>query len=548
MNDDALVRDVWKTFAHRDVVGVRLVRTVGARAWERPRFGLFHKFFERCGVPDPWDPDAPDVEIGLGDVGVAAPRRAVAPHAAPPGQQPAAPKGPNLPNAPRSPTPGIPTAPPRAAAEGGRPAPRIGETRKDDTALLKKKSAEEEKKKANPARANAFKVNQPLAKLPTRPDLAGDAASPGGTPSSPRPGPGAPSGASAAPPPRPAASRPAAPSLPTRPGVGSGSGSAAQPGSSPPSPSGGTPSRPTEPARPAPRPAMNPGSARPTRMAIEPVRRAQLPDGPEEIDELPPLASRPGADRAYGGFGLGGGWDDDPVPAREAGGWALEELALPLEDAQRAVGAHADRSAASSGGDTSGGEVSGGAAAAGAVGAAGAAGAVGSRGSSPGGGPASVVERGEERVPARAGAPAASPPSGPMGSPARPASAPSAGPGAAPARPAAAAPASAAASASPGRPAPAAAPRAPAPPPRGRGGGLDDLFGMGGGGGGENTRVRMPKRDEAEANRPRRPMVTPESELKGATLDRRPPPPKPPTVKPTSGGGGMADPEGDGGD
>lgn len=69
-----------------------------------------------------------------------------------------------------------------------------------------------------------------------------------------------------------------------------------------------------------------------------------------------------------------------------------------------------------------------------------------------------------------------------------------------------------------------------------------------GGGGGDNTRFRMPKREDADAARPRRPMVTPDAELGKGGVDRRPPPPKPPPVAPTSGGGPAPDLDGDGGD
>ena len=66
------------------------------------------------------------------------------------------------------------------------------------------------------------------------------------------------------------------------------------------------------------------------------------------------------------------------------------------------------------------------------------------------------------------------------------------------------------------------------------GGGLDDLFGMGG----ADTRIRMPKADDA--GKEKRPMVTSEEELAKSKVDRRPPPPTPPKVKPSGGGGGFS--------
>ena len=179
MNDEQLVRDIWKKLPHREVVGHRLVRAVGARGWERFRFGRFKRFFQRCGVPDPWDPAAVDNGVGLGEVGVLGARKAVAHHAAPPGAAAAsAAKTPTAPNVPKA----LAAAGTKPPVEG-KPAPRIGEIRKDDTEILRKKSMEAEKKKVDPARANLFKVNQPVAKLPMRPVSAAE----GDAPVAPRP-------------------------------------------------------------------------------------------------------------------------------------------------------------------------------------------------------------------------------------------------------------------------------------------------------------------------------------------------------------------------
>lgn len=59
-----------------------------------------------------------------------------------------------------------------------------------------------------------------------------------------------------------------------------------------------------------------------------------------------------------------------------------------------------------------------------------------------------------------------------------------------------------------------------------RGGGLDDIFGMGAE---ASTRIRIPKAAEGET-KPRRPMVTEPP----PGIDRRPPPPKPPLIKASS--------------
>jgi hypothetical protein len=56
------------------------------------------------------------------------------------------------------------------------------------------------------------------------------------------------------------------------------------------------------------------------------------------------------------------------------------------------------------------------------------------------------------------------------------------------------------------------------------------MFGMGASGG-DNTRFRMPKKDDAA--KPKRPTVATEAELAAGGVDRRPPPPKPPSVTPS---------------
>lgn len=185
MSDDRLVRDIWKQLPHRAVVGHRLTSRVGGRGWTRPRFAKFARYFERCGLPDPWDPEAKEVEIGLGEVGFGEQKRKVAPHAAPPAEKNTKPALPNVPNAPKAPPP-----------EGAKAAPQIGEQRRDDTAELKRRMAEKEKAKVQAARPpQKYTVDKPLAKLPVRPEVASGE----GVPARPRP---------AASPPRPSVAPP----------------------------------------------------------------------------------------------------------------------------------------------------------------------------------------------------------------------------------------------------------------------------------------------------------------------------------------------------
>lgn len=162
---DLRAKDMYRSLPRRRIVGEELSERVGARGWKAPRFAKGRRLFGRCGLPDPWDPDAPQVDVGLGDVGIASAKRAPAPHAAPP----AGPKPPpGFPNIPRAPAASSPS--PDAAA--GRPAPKIGETRafkKEDQE--KAKHTPTQRPKSRDGTFGAGKVMQPVAKLPMRPGM-----------------------------------------------------------------------------------------------------------------------------------------------------------------------------------------------------------------------------------------------------------------------------------------------------------------------------------------------------------------------------------------
>jgi hypothetical protein len=316
VTDERKVREVWKTFAHRAVVGHALVRRVGARAWAAPAWGRVHaRFFARCGVPDPFDPAVEDPGTGLGEVGLAAPRREPAPHAAPPA--PKAPAGPRLPNLPGPSAP----APVPAAMErkDGKAAPRIGEMRRDDTAELKQKLQQKERLRADPARANAFKVQQPVARIPVRPGVAG--AEGEAAPGTPVPVRRAPPQVPHAPP-GPGV-RPA--SAPSRPFAGAmRPSSGARPGTAPdvvgsevgdPFAAGGPPVRPAPAA-----PAVAAASPEPPRAPAPPPPRPIAPPAPAQARPAPPVApsgapSSAGSPPPAAGAGraparAGGGLDD----------------------------------------------------------------------------------------------------------------------------------------------------------------------------------------------------------------------------------------------
>lgn len=209
MNEELRAKDVYRSFPPRKIVGHALVAKVGSRAWKAPSFGPGRSLFGRCGLPDPWDPEVEQVDVGLGDVGLKDDRRQPAPHATPP--PPPGSAAPKLPNVPAA----KPSASPEAAK--GRPAPQIGATRKVEAGELKPKTESvTTRPKAPPKREqppSAFgggPVHHAVAKLPVRPNIA-SVEPPAPVPAAPPPmslGTGL--GAPRAPPPA-AAVRPAAP-------------------------------------------------------------------------------------------------------------------------------------------------------------------------------------------------------------------------------------------------------------------------------------------------------------------------------------------------
>ncbi|GEM_PF-6431057 len=77
-DDDRKARDCLDELTPRRAAGEGLLDRVGGRARTSPRWA---RVFERLGVPDPYDADAPDLSPGLGPVGVKlADRRRPAPH------------------------------------------------------------------------------------------------------------------------------------------------------------------------------------------------------------------------------------------------------------------------------------------------------------------------------------------------------------------------------------------------------------------------------------------------------------------------------------
>lgn len=168
MDAELRARDILATLPVRATVGHALVRRVGGRAWTVPSFAKGRAIFRRCGLPDPWDPDAPSVEIGLGDVGVdIAGRKPVAPHAAPPGAPTA-----NAPSFGR----GVPSA--RVPAAEASAAPQLGSSRPLTEKEKQRLKGPEPKRVQGAAPRRAASTFGPpppqhaVAKLPVRPGAA----------------------------------------------------------------------------------------------------------------------------------------------------------------------------------------------------------------------------------------------------------------------------------------------------------------------------------------------------------------------------------------
>lgn len=289
-DDDLRVRDLLRRgeLTVPRVSGAWTLAAIGRRGFARPRWATPRRIFERCGISDPWDPDAPVVPVELGEVGIPD-RRPVAPHAAPPkAATPAGPPGfnPRIPMGPR--------ATPSAERASPGPSPMIGQTRKDDTAELKRKMAEKEGawsgRPRAPTRPDAHRVAQPVKNLPVRPGAVPTDAAVSAPAASPRPTP--PPRMSVAP--EPARSAPS----PIRATSGAAPAERSLPGRAPP-PVGKI-------SAPAPRSGgfRLQGTVRPSERSAEPEElpldapppRAApvLDDGPEEIPlEAPPPKPAP---------------------------------------------------------------------------------------------------------------------------------------------------------------------------------------------------------------------------------------------------------------
>ena len=110
MEKDEKVKDVLKKWPKRNILGHKVIRTVGRRAWERPNVAISSRLYEIYAIPDPFLPKKSDRKwlIGLGPVSLklGENRRQPAPHLRPkpPPSKKKANAVPQLPNVPRAQT------------------------------------------------------------------------------------------------------------------------------------------------------------------------------------------------------------------------------------------------------------------------------------------------------------------------------------------------------------------------------------------------------------------------------------------------------------
>ena len=125
---EVLVKDLLraKTLGERLPLGVRTLRRVGDRAWERPNVCFSAKLFARMGAVDPWDPNegkkaASPIGLGSVDLKLGDKRRQPAPHLRP--KTPKGKKSPTAPDKPVDPVARFRNLPPSSAPASRPPAP-----------------------------------------------------------------------------------------------------------------------------------------------------------------------------------------------------------------------------------------------------------------------------------------------------------------------------------------------------------------------------------------------------------------------------------------
>ena len=183
MEKEKKAKEILKELPKRKILGHKIVRRVGRRAWERPRVAISSKLYKIYAVPDPYLPSegARKWLIGLGPVALklGENRRQPAPHLRPKEPKKKAPARPKLPNVPRA----------KIREEAPKPRPKIPvpsqKESKIDPALqaalekqrsqgVKTRAPQKSKSTDLAAEFGAGPQKHKLARLPVRPDLVRD--------------------------------------------------------------------------------------------------------------------------------------------------------------------------------------------------------------------------------------------------------------------------------------------------------------------------------------------------------------------------------------
>ena len=103
---DKKVKESIAFLQERPLLGYRLLKNVGRRAWERPRVAISHRLYEIYDIPDPFMPGAKEskwsARLGPVSLKLGENRRQPAPHLMPKEKAKPKAKKPKIPNVPRA--------------------------------------------------------------------------------------------------------------------------------------------------------------------------------------------------------------------------------------------------------------------------------------------------------------------------------------------------------------------------------------------------------------------------------------------------------------
>ena len=173
---DKKVKESIGNLQERPILGHRLLKKVGRRAWERARVSISHRLYELYDIPDPFMPGAKErkwsARLGPVSLKLGENRRQPAPHLRPKEKpKPVAkkPKIPNVPRAPQTKAPPKPAPKPVSKAPDPNVAKALARQQSEGVASRWNKI---QKSGGLAAEFGAGTPKHKLRPLPVRPDLA----------------------------------------------------------------------------------------------------------------------------------------------------------------------------------------------------------------------------------------------------------------------------------------------------------------------------------------------------------------------------------------